>query len=282
MIPDMRRLLEPLRSERGDEAPDAPVMRVRECQKAIDRAARVVGMSRITHHDLRHLFATRSIEAGVDIPTVSRWLGHKDGGALAMKVYGHLRNHSFENKATIESFPVRPDAEIQPRDGMIHWPVPRNHFEISLVEKLVKCLPVFAIESPDDVTLGAAKRVLVERQDWFDLVSKLIPHAHCLIVNYEQSTAGIERELECITANGVQDRVLVFVKESCLAEMKDKHPAFLEGIRRIVLKKEHSINDRLEEAEIPEDVLFDLVRNGNKHGGRKFPHEDSRGQCIYL
>jgi hypothetical protein len=28
----------------------------------------------------------------VDIPTVSRWLGHKDGGALAMKVYGHLRD----------------------------------------------------------------------------------------------------------------------------------------------------------------------------------------------
>jgi hypothetical protein len=27
----------------------------------------------------------------VDIPTVSRWLGHKDGGALAMKTYGHLR-----------------------------------------------------------------------------------------------------------------------------------------------------------------------------------------------
>jgi len=27
----------------------------------------------------------------VDIPTVSRWLGHKDGGALAMSTYGHLR-----------------------------------------------------------------------------------------------------------------------------------------------------------------------------------------------
>jgi integrase len=37
---------------------------------------------------LRHLFATRCIETGVDIPTVSRWLGHKDGGGLAMKVYG--------------------------------------------------------------------------------------------------------------------------------------------------------------------------------------------------
>jgi hypothetical protein len=37
------------------------------------------------------------IESGVDIPTLSRWLGHKDGGALAMKTYGHLRDeHSVE------------------------------------------------------------------------------------------------------------------------------------------------------------------------------------------
>ncbi len=67
-------------------------MKVHECQKSMDRAAKIVGMERITHHDLRHLFATICIESGVDIPTVSRWLGHKDGGALAMKVYGHLRD----------------------------------------------------------------------------------------------------------------------------------------------------------------------------------------------
>ena len=67
-------------------------MRVRECQGAMNRAAKAVGMERITHHDLRHLFATRCIESGVDIPTVARWLGHKDGGALAMRVYGHLRD----------------------------------------------------------------------------------------------------------------------------------------------------------------------------------------------
>ena len=59
-------------------------------------AAEKIGMKRITHHDLRHLFATICIESGVDIPTVSRWLGHKDGGALCMKTYGHLRqDHSF-------------------------------------------------------------------------------------------------------------------------------------------------------------------------------------------
>ena len=27
--------------------------------------------------------ATRCIEAGIDIPTVSRWLGHQDGGVLS-------------------------------------------------------------------------------------------------------------------------------------------------------------------------------------------------------
>jgi integrase len=92
MIPDLLALLQRLRDKHKDEPATQPVMRVRECQKAMDRAARVVGMVRITHHDLRHLFATRCIESGVDIPTVSRWLGHKDGGALAMKVYGHLRD----------------------------------------------------------------------------------------------------------------------------------------------------------------------------------------------
>ena len=36
------------------------------------------------------------IESDVDIPTVSRWLRHKDKGALAMRIYGHLRQeHSF-------------------------------------------------------------------------------------------------------------------------------------------------------------------------------------------
>jgi integrase len=104
MIPDMRRMLEAMRAERASESAESGVMRVHECQKAMDRAAKVVGMQRITHHDLRHLFATRCIESGVDIPTVSRWLGHKDGGALAMKVYGHLRDQHSVTMAQRVSF----------------------------------------------------------------------------------------------------------------------------------------------------------------------------------
>ena len=96
MIPELEQMLTELRKERANEPLSATVMRVFECQNSMTHAAAKIGMKRITQHDLRHLFATICIESGVDIPTVSRWLGHKDGGALCMKTYGHLRqDHSF-------------------------------------------------------------------------------------------------------------------------------------------------------------------------------------------
>jgi integrase len=107
LIPDSRALFQRMRSERADGSLAAPVFRVGECQKALNRACNKVGTERITHHDLRHLFATRCIESGVDIPTVSRWLGHKDGGALAMKTYGHLRReHSIAQAQRVTFDPV--------------------------------------------------------------------------------------------------------------------------------------------------------------------------------
>jgi integrase len=107
LIPEARELFKRMRAERANERPDANVFRVREAQKALDRACKKVGAERVTHHDLRHLFATRCIESGVDIPTVSRWLGHKDGGALAMKTYGHLRReHSIAQAQRVTFTPV--------------------------------------------------------------------------------------------------------------------------------------------------------------------------------
>jgi integrase len=56
----------------------------------------------LTHHDLRDAFATLSIEAGVDVPTVAAWLGHADGGALLMKTYAHHRRaHSLAQAAKV-------------------------------------------------------------------------------------------------------------------------------------------------------------------------------------
>lgn len=65
-------------------------------RRALHSACRVLKLPMMRVHDLRHFFATWCIESGVDIPTVAKWLGHKDGGALAMKTYGHIRDtHSL-------------------------------------------------------------------------------------------------------------------------------------------------------------------------------------------
>jgi integrase len=63
------------------------VLHAISCYAAIKRACEKCGLTRLTHHDLRHLFATRCLQSGVDVPTVSRWLGHKDGGVLVLQTY---------------------------------------------------------------------------------------------------------------------------------------------------------------------------------------------------
>lgn len=95
MTDALRTLLVRLKEERQPQPSDSisPTTKAKTC---LGTACRRLGYPLFTHHDFRHFFATTCIESGVDIPTVSRWLGHKDGGALAMRVYGHLRQeHSF-------------------------------------------------------------------------------------------------------------------------------------------------------------------------------------------
>ena len=100
IIPPMLELL--TRLKQSNPSAESKVCAVSECEKSLTRACKKLEIHRITHHDLRHLFATRCIESGVDIPTVSRWLGHSDGGALAMKTYGHLRReHSAAMAARV-------------------------------------------------------------------------------------------------------------------------------------------------------------------------------------
>jgi hypothetical protein len=100
MIPEMRKLLERMKAERGEtEFLDNPVLKVRKFNRSLKNACKKLGLFHLTHHDLRHLFATRCIESGVDIPTVAKWLGHKDGGVLAMQTYGHLRDKHSANMA---------------------------------------------------------------------------------------------------------------------------------------------------------------------------------------
>lgn len=107
IIPPMRDLL--TRLKESNPAAETTVCQVGECEKSLTRACKLLGIHRLTHHDLRHFFATRCIESGVDIPTVSRWLGHSDGGALAMRTYGHLRREHSAAMAQRVMFSTEPN-----------------------------------------------------------------------------------------------------------------------------------------------------------------------------
>jgi len=97
ILPDMQNLLN--RMQPHQQKRTGKLLEVIECPISLKKSCIKLGIPKLRHHDLRHLFATRCIESGVDIPTVARWLGHKDGGALAMRTYGHLRNEHSQQMA---------------------------------------------------------------------------------------------------------------------------------------------------------------------------------------
>lgn len=51
-------------------------------------------------HDLRHYFASMCVMNGLDFMTTAAWLGHKDGGMLVGKVYGHLLDEHRHQSAS--------------------------------------------------------------------------------------------------------------------------------------------------------------------------------------
>lgn len=180
MITDMRRLLERLKGERPNARPSDTIMRVTDCKKSINAACKALDIPRFTHHDLRHLFATKCIESGVDIPTVSRWLGHKDGGALAMKVYGHLRDQhstSMAQKVVFTNMP--PNVVPLPLSTVSHYDstLPRS---VSTEKKAIAQakakynFPWWASENPIEVFWGQLnEKTAVVPQERFLEVAKL-------------------------------------------------------------------------------------------------------------
>jgi integrase len=55
-------------------------------------------------HDLRHYFCSMCVMAGLDFMTIAAWLGHKDGGILVGKVYGHLLDEHRQKAAKLVHF----------------------------------------------------------------------------------------------------------------------------------------------------------------------------------
>jgi integrase len=71
---------------------DEPIIPIASAKKAIESACKKLGLPQYGHHTCRHFFCSNAIEAGIDFKVIAGWLGHKDGGVLVARTYGHLRN----------------------------------------------------------------------------------------------------------------------------------------------------------------------------------------------
>jgi integrase len=95
LFPPLRRLLEQMKANQYTSG-GTRLFTIASAHLQIHRACKRLGLQHYGHHSMRHFFCSNCIEAGVDFLTLSRWVGHSDGGVLIGKTYGHLRQeHSF-------------------------------------------------------------------------------------------------------------------------------------------------------------------------------------------
>lgn len=96
LFPKLRAFLEALHQETAP-CPAESIISIESTKSALKSACRKVGLPHFTHHSMRHYFVSNAIEVGVDFKTIADWIGHKDGGILVAKTYGHLRStHSHK------------------------------------------------------------------------------------------------------------------------------------------------------------------------------------------
>ncbi|HEV2692328.1 MAG TPA: tyrosine-type recombinase/integrase [Verrucomicrobiae bacterium] len=94
LFPALRSLFERMKQQ---AKPADRIIPISTAKKAIFNACKKGELPHFHHHLFRHFFVSQAIENGVDFKTISAWVGHKDGGVLVAKTYGHLSDvHSAE------------------------------------------------------------------------------------------------------------------------------------------------------------------------------------------
>jgi integrase len=107
LFPPLRAFLERVLAQRGaGMRAEGRIFDFKDIRQALHSACRRAGLPRFGHHALRHFFCSNAIEAGIDFKAIAGWLGHKDGGVLVAKTYGHLRNEHSAAMAQRMTFDV--------------------------------------------------------------------------------------------------------------------------------------------------------------------------------
>jgi integrase len=104
------KLKEHLQAMSGRRAPDSQFLfpspqrggkdvSAKTFMESLRLARKKSGLTTFSFHDCRHFFISYCVMSGIDYMTIARWVGHKDGGVLIGKVYGHLSNEHAQRQA---------------------------------------------------------------------------------------------------------------------------------------------------------------------------------------
>lgn len=91
IYPQLLPLLERIRAKNPNIIPASPVFKIKSAKKALAFACRKLGFPQFSPRSFRRMFITRCLENGIDPGLVAKTQGHRDGGALILKTYRHIR-----------------------------------------------------------------------------------------------------------------------------------------------------------------------------------------------
>jgi hypothetical protein len=114
--PRLAEVLESMRARRAEGAEflfsptRKPGQHYTTMRQTLEAAREEADMPDFGFHDCRHHFVSYCVMSGIDFLTIARWVGHKDGGILIGKVYGHLSHEHLKNAARRLRFETSADS----------------------------------------------------------------------------------------------------------------------------------------------------------------------------
>ncbi len=96
LMPALKELKKKSNSKRVIENKDGGTLSVRSYQRSFELLLKKEGVSPRCFHSLRHTFATRALECGIDVKTIAELLGHKNP-TVTLNRYAHsMTKHKKE------------------------------------------------------------------------------------------------------------------------------------------------------------------------------------------
>jgi integrase len=74
---------------------------ISQARKALRHACKRLGFPRFSHRSLRRCFITRCLELGIDVQSIAKFQGHRDGGKLILDTYGFVSDAHSRKMATM-------------------------------------------------------------------------------------------------------------------------------------------------------------------------------------